>query len=362
MKLLVPATFQDDLLEAMRDLQVGSLYGSLPSDPSLRAKRWLPQVGPEQFEAYVQRARDLGIAFIYTLNTRSQGSWEFTAQGQRWLAERLGWLSEIGVEGVVTANPYIMELVKRRFPELQVHVSTLADVDDVDKARFFEDLGADAIYLPEYTNRHFRFLRKVALRVRCRLVVTLNLGCVPRCPIRGYHTSCISQSAHSLDDGHFVDYSMMKCTLLKLLDPAQLIKGPWVRPEDLGLYEELGIHEFKVAGREQGAEWILRAVRAYAFRRYDGYLNDLVTGFDSIEPFGSLPLRIDNRALDGLLSFISRRDCSLGCLDCSYCEQRAAEAVAVDREQHERYTRLVERMLNRFTSGSFRAPVTLEEG
>ncbi len=144
---------------------------------------------------------------------------------------------------------------------------------------------------------------------------------------------------------------------MKVQDPSQLIKGPWIRPEDLELYEGLGLQQFKIAGREQGEQWLLRAIVAYSQRRYDGPLNDLINGFDLVEPFGPLPLRIDNRALDGFLTFFHRKDCTLGCLDCNYCDLWAAKAVTADEEERERYGQLIERVLNRFTLGSFRAPL-----
>ncbi len=358
MKLLVPTNFQKDFLSALDGLSVGSFYGALPQDPSLRAHKWLPQTTADDLAAHIRQARDLGIGFIYAMNTQSAGSWEFTAEGQRWLVDRLGWLVHIGVRGVVTANPYLMELIKKRFPGLEVHVSTLANVDDVDKASFFEDLGADAIYVAEYANRNVRFLRALAKRVACPIVLTVNLGCVIRCPIRNYHTSCISESRESLDNGHFVDYSMMKCTLMKVQDPIELLKGPWVRPEDLALYEDLGINEFKIAGREQGAEWVLRAIRAYAHKTYDGDLNDIVAGYDLVEPFGRLPIRIDNRKLDGFLPGLFKHDCRLGCLQCDYCGQWVARATTVDEEARRRKAQHIEQVIGRFTSGSFRAPLT----
>ncbi len=358
MKLLVPTTFQEDFLKAIDGLAVGSLYGALPQDPSLRANKWLPDVSVSQFEAHVRQARSRGIGFIYAMNTRSAGSWEFTAEGQRWLVERLGWLTKTGAQGVVTANPYIIEMIKKRFPKLEAHVSTLADVDDVDKARFFQDLGADAIYVPEYANRDLRFLRALAPRVTCPIVLTVNLGCLIRCPIRNYHTSCISESRESLEHGHFVDYSMMKCTSLKVQYPAEMLKGPWIRPEDLGLYEDLGIKEFKIAGREQGIDWILRGIRAYSQGSYAGDLNDLIAGFDVVRPLGNVPIRIDNQKLDGFLAGLVKHDCHLGCLQCDYCDTWVPKAVTVDEGTRKRQAQHIEATIARFTTGSFRAPVT----
>jgi len=356
MKLLAPTSFQADFLSALQGLSVGSLYGSLPQDPSFRAHKALPQTTAKDLAAHIRQAREKGIGFVYAMNSRSTGSWEFTAEGQRWLIERLGWLASVGARGVVTANTYLMELMRKRFPQLDVHVSTLANVDDVDKALFYEDLGVGAIYVPEYTNRNFPFLRAVAQRVRCPIVLTVNLGCLMRCPFRDYHTSCISESRASLDNGHFVDYSMMKCTYMKVQSPVEVLKGAWVRPEDLHFYEEMGIKEFKIAGREQSTEWVLRAVRAYSSRTYNGYLNDIINGFDLVQPFGTMTVRVDNCKLDGFLPFMLKHDCHLGCLACTYCNQWAAKTVEASEEARVKQAQQIERTIGRFTSGSFRAP------
>ncbi|MEE9284964.1 MAG: hypothetical protein V3V35_04450, partial [Dehalococcoidia bacterium] len=87
MKLLVPTSFQKDFLVALDGLSVGSFYGALPQDPSLRAHKWLPQTNADDLAAHIRQARDLGIGFIYAMNTQSAGSWEFTAEGQRWLVD-----------------------------------------------------------------------------------------------------------------------------------------------------------------------------------------------------------------------------------------------------------------------------------
>ncbi|MFQ5873033.1 MAG: U32 family peptidase [Dehalococcoidia bacterium] len=352
----MPTTFESQFLEGLKGYPVRLIYGSLTEEPGGRAKQWLPRVGLQQAGEHIASAQAQGIGFIYTMNVPCTGNREFTAEGQRLLVERLGWLAEVGAEGIALANPYLIELVKRRFPELRVHVSTLASVDDVDKALFYQDLGADVIYLAEYVNRDFRLIEALRRLVRCELVVTVNLGCLVHCPMRDYHASFISHASECLERGCYLDYSLAKCMQLKALRPAEVIKATWVRPEDLCKYQEMGIRRFKIAGREQGAAWILRAVAAYSGGRYEGALNDLVRGLDELEPFGNFPIRVDNTRLNGFISFFEAKDCSLGCRDCSYCDQWAEKALSMEGDR-ERYVNVIERCLKQYTSGSFHAPV-----
>jgi collagenase-like PrtC family protease len=71
----------------------------------------------------------------------------------------------LGVRRVTVSTPFLLELVKRRFPEFKVRVGIYAQVDTPRRARFWEDLGADAIVLESFSiNRNFSRATR-----RCRL-------------------------------------------------------------------------------------------------------------------------------------------------------------------------------------------------
>jgi len=356
-KLTVPTTFEEDFIDAIADYPIRSIYGSLMDEPGARAKKWLPTVGEKEVEAHIARARSKGIGFLYTVNASCSANLEFTAEGQRWLAERLGWLVDAGAEGVVLTNPYVVEMVKKRYPELKVSVSSLANVDSMDKALFYERLGVDVIYLPEYVNRDFKLLRAMSRRLRCELVPLVNLGCLVHCPLRDYHANFISHASESFARGCYLDYSIAKCAQLKAQSPVEFMKAPWIRPEDMSHYEKMGLSHFKLGGREKGREWILRAIASYARRSYSGFLNDLVIGLDGLQPFGDFPIYLDNRKLDGFIDFFAKKDCRLGCEGCSHCAVWLERAIA-SRGDTESYGQKVDLFLRRFTSGSFRTPLT----
>lgn len=356
MQLIAPTPFNLEFLDKIKPYPVRYLYGSLPADPTLRSRAWLPAVDEKTVEGHVQQALAQGIGFLYVLNAACWGNREFTAQGQRTLVDRLGWLESIGASGVVAANPYIIEFIKNRAPTLQVYVSTLSNANSVDKVQFYRDLGCAGVHLPEYVNRNFKFLQSVAKARLGTVALTVNLGCLLHCPLRDYHANFISHSAESMDRGCYLDYSLMKCTQLKVLNPVELLKAPWIRPEDLSSYEAVGVEMFKISGRVEQVQWILRAIEAYSGRRYAGPLNDLLSGVEDIDPFGRFPWKIDNTALAGFLEFFERHDCSLGCDGCNYCDgwvKRSVESVGSAQQ----YQKKLQRSLNAITSGSFRAPL-----
>ncbi len=357
MRLIVPTTFKQEFLESLADYPVHCVYGSLSDEPSGRAKRWLPSAGEREVEEHIAQCRSRGIGFVYTMNATCSGGHEFTAEGQKWLAERLGWLVDVGAEGIVTTNPYIIEMVKQRYPELKVMVSSLVHLDSVDQALFYERLGVAAIYLPEYINRNFRLLRALRKRLSCELVVIPNLACLIHCPLRDYHGNFISHASESLDRGCYLDYSLSKCLQMKSSNPVEVIKAPWIRPEDLERYEKIGITHFKLGGREKGAGWILRTVAAYSARKYSGNLNDLVLGLDGVDPFGQFPVHLDNTRLDGFLDFFRTKDCRLGCDGCNHCQEWLERAIKV-KPNSRQYEEGIDHHIRRFTSGSFRTPLS----
>ena len=77
-------------------------------------------------------------------------------------------------------------------------------------------------------------------------------------------------------------------------------------------------------------------------------------GFDHLEPYGKLPVRIPNRALDGFFEFFKKKhDCRMGCRDCRYCDDWAADHVQVGPTRDAFVTR-VEKTMARFESAAFR--------
>ena len=78
-------------------------------------------------------------------------------------------------------------------------------------------------------------------------------------------------------------------------------------------------------------------------------------GFDQLEPFGKLPIRIPNRALDGFVDFFKKKhDCRMGCRDCRYCDDFAASVSILEDKGRNDFVNRVGRAIDRFESGAFR--------
>lgn len=362
-QLILPTNWDLALLDLFAEVRPAYVYGSLASEATLRSPIELPEVTERMVAEHVERLAACGARFVYVMNGTCLGNREFSEEGRGDLLQKLEWLRGIGVAAVVTANPYIMELVRGGFPDLELHVSVLADVNDPRKARFFEGLGATVIHLDPQVNRDFPRLRAMRRAVACRLSLVVNEGCLLSCPIRQYHANLLSHARESIAGRFHVDYCYYQCSLARGADAAEYLRMPWIRPEDLGRYKDLGIDYFKLAGREKmgsgpssHTDWIERAARAYRARRCDDVAGLLVGIQDLESPFGESPagprVRIDSAALEGFLRFFEEGSCRLDCDRCRYCGDWASRAVGVHGDGAP-YRRRLESDLERIRLGSY---------
>ncbi|MBI5480489.1 MAG: U32 family peptidase, partial [Deltaproteobacteria bacterium] len=283
MKLSVACNFDEALLEGLTPYPVYEVYGKLTSDyfGGGRPSFYLPEVDRKAVERYVRDTHAHGIEFNYLLNASAMGNLEFTREGQREMEEILDWLDDIGVDSVTVANVAFLRLVKRRHPRLKVRVSSHRYTDNARKVRFWVENGADYIVVSEVNiHREFKVLeamQRAAGGIELQLIV--NNWCRQDCAIAGNHAVGLSAASQKQSRGFPLDYCSLVCNELRLREPVNYLRANWIRPEDLHLYEAMGYHNFKIVERNTPTQVLLERVHAYANRRHDGNLLDLVQNY-----------------------------------------------------------------------------------
>lgn len=372
MRLTVAANYDPEIVPQLQQYPVAEVYGKFPVDfvGGGRPSYMGTPLSRGQLREYVALLNRHGIAFNYLLNSSCMGNREWTRGFQKKINALLGSLQEWGISHLTVSTPFLLELIKARFPGFQVKVGIYAQVDTARRAKFWEDLGADAINLESFSiNRDFPRLAAIRKAVRCDLQLIANHPCLPNCPLQYYHMNGI---AHGSDGSKniFVDYCFLRCSRMRLEDPSLYIKSGWIRPEDLHVYEAMGYGTFKLLERGMPSEDLLKRVRAYSQRRFDGNLAEILLpyGFkkpvrkrrfwllrhfikplqislrrgwrvlDLVQSQGMLfaakasPVRIDAAAIPAdFLAGFQGRDCAmLDCRECGYCQAIADRAVTVD--------------------------------
>ncbi|HME53834.1 MAG TPA: U32 family peptidase [Candidatus Lokiarchaeia archaeon] len=308
----------------------------------------LPETTEATIKDQIRQMHDNNIEFTYTLNAPCMGGQEYLPKEHARMIKELQWIANIGCDGVVLTIPYLMEIVKKQFPQLKIRVSTIAKVNTVNKAKYFEAMGVNSITPDVMINRNFKILEKMVKATNCEINLLVTDGCLYECPYRLYHYNlCGHASQLNSNPDAYYDYPVIGCSLEKLSKPAEVMKCRWVRPEDLNEYEAIGINSFKIGGRRLTTEKIMESVKAYSDEKYEGNLADIVEGFtfatggvkddpvpDQADVQGSErkpKIYIDNTKLDGFINFFKTQDCAANCDECSYCEEWGKKAVTTSK-------------------------------
>jgi collagenase-like PrtC family protease len=194
---------------------------------------------------------------------------------------------------------------------------------------------------------------------------------------------------------------MLFCLDYRLREPVNYVRANWIRPEDTAIYEELGIDNFKIVERNTPTRELLRRVEAYASRRYDGNLLDLVLPFQypeeaydsraardaysvrrAVKYFfkpgqvnvakvpklgrlgktmgllyprrGESKLHLDNRKMDGFIDrFLARSCIDVDCESCRHCHRYAEKALTIDDAYRSDVLEQYESLFEDMHGGSF---------
>jgi collagenase-like PrtC family protease len=365
MKIRLGSNWDLSSLDALKGTSVDALFGKLPFDVvgGARPGFVLPQIDRNHVRRYIEACHERGLEFSYLLNAPCLGNLQYSKKGYRQIVELLGWIDQAGADAVTIGIPYLIDLVRKRFPRLKIKVSTTARVNTVRKALQYEDMGVEEIIIDEHINREFKTLEAIRKAVTCNLELIVNNICLWQCP---YNYEHVNHDGHASREGEEEDYCYLQypgylCLYRKLTDPVELLKSPWIRPEDIPHYEAIGYEHFKITERFKKTSLLLEHVKAYENRRYDGNLLDLFTlprkgaftpvhleyfikpehvnimKISELEKVFDLEVReliqMDNRKLDGFIEFFKKNDCNqTTCSACGYCGTVFERVAVVNKE------------------------------
>jgi collagenase-like PrtC family protease len=398
MKYSIATNFDTKLIEGIAkldtDKSIASVYGKLKSDivGGGRASAHLPELQMSELKNYIKLCHENGLTFNYLLNPMCLANKQFERSTRNEIMTLLEGVVDAGTDWLTINSPYLCQVVKKQFPDVKVSVGVHALAYELQHIKFWEDMGADEVTLQMHVSRNFPLLEKMLNYSKGSGIAIRIFGnhpCLYNCAYRIQHATGQAHASRTGDGaGKFVqDISLMTCTTEKIKDPAKLMSAGWIRPEDVKYYEELcdrtGNYNFsiKLVERTKTTDFLLRVVKAYLSRSYDGNLLDLMFWpdvkefvtennssqkvYNSVEiddselfkgflDFFMLPnIYIDNKKLDGFFGkFVSGYDCDKKvCSDsisrnnktndnslmCSYCEKWSGKAIKLDKQEADQW-------------------------
>ena len=372
MKISLATNYENDLINQIKDYPIYEIYGKLKNDiiGGGRPDDELKDIEVRKFEEHVKKVRENGINFNYLLNGSCLSNNEQSKEWQEQFKNFLDYLRSIGVNALTVTNPYILQMVKKYYKEdFIVRVSTFACVDSFARAKYWEEMGADIICADFVKiNRDFKTLKYIVDNLKhAKIEILVTNSCLKNCPMIYTHTNGLAHASDkSANKDKYEDWSLFYCQEIQNNNVEEYIKSPWVRPEDIKFYQELGIEHFKITERGFPTSELVKRVQAYCNGNYQGNLLDLVQGHGYLLRELEQPLEkrkvetreeiyneikrvrglgcerlyprnvyIDNTKLDGFIDFFIKGNCTNNCNSCNYCKSVADRVIIKNKEVSE---------------------------
>lgn len=368
--LSVPAMYDLTYIDRLSALnkkspntKISEVYGSIESSPlgTIRPSATLDQLDLNNLKKYIWYCRENSIQFDYIMNSTVLDGSEYTQEGRKKIIDFIGELVDAGIASLTLSVPFIIRLVRKNFPDLHITASICSEIDSIKRALEYQLIGVNRIVLAKDVNRNFGLINKIKDAFSGDIKLLATTPCTFKCSDIFYHMnlSSIRDNALSVSFKGPADVSShtsITCQKYRLENPVEYIKSPWIRPEDMKFYNEIGISLFKLDGRDKPMEYNLEVIEAYINNEYTGNLLYLMQNYfpknqeeynqlnckDSQE-FWRLGVYIDNSKMDGFIDpfFNKNINCEDGCNACNYCNSWMKNALSTDTKNTYNYLKLL---------------------
>lgn len=352
MRLVVGTNFDDNLINGIGNYPVKYLFGSFKKTITGhgRASFILPDINECRFKEHIDLIHRKNMKFLYVMNSAVLNGNEYSPEFNKNIENEIEKLVSYGVDGFIVALPFLIGKIRNEYPDIEISASSFARISTMREIEEYKNLGVSTIILHEDTSRDFKFLEKASNYVKDNdmdIEVITDNSCLFGCPYRRTHDVISSLSSKNSDGKFWFEYPLLFCATDVYNDPKNIIKMRWIRPEDTKLYEDIGIDRFKIASRTKNTDWILKSVKAYYDRNYNGNLLDIlsypqgnavpkamekINGPDIYNELRNI--YIDNKKFpDAWLNFFKHNDCnSMSCESCGYCDKIARKTMSINNQ------------------------------
>lgn len=264
----------------------------------------------------LKKIKNKGVKLTLLLNAACYGEKIVTPSFIEYLkSEVKKYILEFGISSITTASPTIANMLKREFANaFEIRASVNMRVGNLDAFDYLKDCF-DGYYVQRELYRSYNHLleiRKWADKNNKKLYGLANSGCFAFCPWQTNHDNNVAHSVfvdHLPDDTPIPDCGNY---LREKKDMLSIIKGTFIRPEDLKFYETV-FDGIKLATRSHILPRVI--VKAYTSGSFKGNLIDL------LEPANTgilKPMVIKNELFPD--DWIKKtKNCKRICYSCNYC-------------------------------------------
>ncbi len=188
------------------------------------------------------------------------------------MEEHFGFLNEVKPDAVILSDPGVFRLCRKRSPEIDIHISTQANITNAEAALFWQDLGAKRLILSrELSVDEIRQIReKVSVELEVFVHGSVCLSYSGRCYISSFLAS------RSANTGECTNSCRWRYTLMEEKRPGEHFpvfeddRGTYILSskdlcmiEHLALLADAGVESFKIEGRMKGINYVSGVTKVY---------------------------------------------------------------------------------------------------
>jgi U32 family peptidase len=220
----------------------------------------------EQLRSAVEYAHSKGARAYVTANIFAHN------RDLSMMKDHLRLLREIGPDALIVSDPGVFRLCRRIAPEIDIHISTQANITNSEAAKFWEDLGAKRLILArELSIDEIREINEqTALELEVFVHGSICISYSGRCYISSFLAS------RSGNRGECTNSCRWNYTLMEEKRPGEYLpvfedeRGTYVMSsrdlcmiDYLPLLAEAGVDSFKIEGRMKGINYAAGVIKTY---------------------------------------------------------------------------------------------------
>ncbi|MBQ8292927.1 MAG: U32 family peptidase [Bacilli bacterium] len=293
--------------------KIVEVYGSIRelSYLSARPKDRVPDISRDEFKKYLNKLKDISVDFNYTLNSTDIGSKEDIFKNTEEIKEFIKFLIDAGVKIFTISLPILAKFIREISSSVQIELSTIIKLESVSQITIWKKIfNISRVCMNISKNREILFLERAMdyckkEDIDVNLIVNEfcgngvdNICTTSGCIYRDHCYSLHSKDYTSNDSDNLDGYPFSYCSKLRN-DELIWLKLNFIRPEDLKMYNKIGINFFKITGRTGTIQYMEKIVNAYMTQRWDGTLQEL--WFNQI--YNSKKINIKNSNLEGFINY-----------------------------------------------------------
>lgn len=221
---------------------------------------------PEELMKAVNYAHEQGVRAYVTVNIFPHN------RDLKEIAEHIEFLKDAKPDAVIISDPGVFLMFRRKAPDIDVHVSTQANITNSESAKLWEGLGAKRLILSrELSIDEIREIRKdTSVELEVFVHGSICISYSGRCYISSFLAS------RSANEGECTNSCRWDYTLTEEKRPGEHFpvyedgRGTYLMSskdlcmiEHLSLLSEAGIDSFKIEGRMKGINYVAGVVKAY---------------------------------------------------------------------------------------------------